>query len=162
MDKPAMTEAMKASISEVLEQMFFIPVDFIAPDTALSESESGKGSITAKLDFSGSPCGSFTIQVPESLAQSVSANFLGIAPQELSYDHVTGTVLEMINMLAGGTLSAYNRSALFDLQIPELMGPQDTREHAEEIIIRVQTPENRMTFKLIPHAGMPPGRLQGT
>ena len=157
MDKSAMAEAMKSSISEVLEQMFFIPVDFTAPDAPLSDTESGNGSIIAKLGFGGSPCGTFMLQVPESLAQSASADFLGLTPQDLSDDHVTGTVLEMINMLAGGALSAYDRRALFDLQLPELIRPHDsdawTREHAEEIVIRIQTPENRMTFKLIPHAG---------
>jgi CheY-specific phosphatase CheX len=151
MDKSAMTEAMKASISEVLEQMFFIPIDFMAPDAVPPDP---LASIIAKLGFSGSPGGTFMIQVPESLAQSISADFLGIAPQDLSDDQVTGTVLEMINMLAGGTLSTYDRHALFDLQIPELISSYDagawTHEGFDGIIIRIQTPENRMAFKLIP------------
>jgi CheY-specific phosphatase CheX len=152
MDKSAMTEAMKASISEVLEQMFFMPIDFIAPDAARSDPESGNGSIIAKLGFCGSLSGTFMLHVPGPLAHSVSADFLGIAPQNLSDDHVTGTVLEMVNMLAGGTLSIYARHALFDLQIPEIISMHDagalTGESSDGIIIRIQTPENRMAFQL--------------
>ena len=32
MDKSVLTDAMKASISEVLAQMFFMPIEFAAPD----------------------------------------------------------------------------------------------------------------------------------
>ena len=153
MDKSKMMDAMKASISEVLEQMFFLPVDCMAPEAAHSNPESDPASIPAKLGFSGSPSGIFMLQVPKSLALSISADFLGISPQEISDDQVAGSVLEMLNMLAGGTLSTYDPHALFDLQIPELITIHDERALAESgsdrIIIRIQTPENRMAFQLI-------------
>ncbi len=153
MDKPAMTEAMRASISEVLEQMFFMPVDFIAPDAARQDPEPGDGSIIAKLGFSGSLAGDFMLQVPTSLAQSVSADFLGTAPSNLSDSDVAGTVLEMANMLVGGALSIYDSQELFDLQIPQLISSQEMGDLAEQgfdgIMIRIQTLDNRMTFQLI-------------
>jgi CheY-specific phosphatase CheX len=153
MDKPAMTEAMRASISEVLEQMFFMPVDFIAPDAARQDPQPGDGSIIAKLGFSGSLAGTFILQVPSSLAQSVSADFLGTAPSNLSDSDVAGTVLELANMLVGGTLSIYDSQALFDLQIPQLINKQDmgafTGQGIDGIAIPIQTLDNRMTFQLI-------------
>jgi len=153
MDKTVLTEAMKASISEVLEQMFFMPIDFIAPEKAWADPEPDNPSIFAKLGFSGSPCGIFMLRIPCALAQSVSADFLGTAPQSLSQDQITGTVLEMVNMLAGSTLSFYDHRALFDLQIPELLAINDARALAQEgsdkIVVRIQTPENRMTFQVV-------------
>jgi CheY-specific phosphatase CheX len=155
MDKSAMTKAMTASISEVLEQMFYMPVDLMPADTSTSEPESGKASIIAKIGFSGSSDGVFILQVPVVTAQSATSDFLGIAPPELSDEQVTGTVLEMVNMLAGSALSIYDPQALFDLRIPELIGLNDvhglTGEIADRILLRIQTPENRMTFQLIVH-----------
>jgi CheY-specific phosphatase CheX len=153
MDKSVLTQAMKASISEVLEQMFFLPIDFIAPEKACADPESDETSIIAKLGFSGLPAGTFLLRIPLALAQSVSADFLGTEPKDLSDDQVTGTVLEMVNMLAGSTLSNYDHQALFDLQIPELITTHDMRALTEEvpdqIMIRIQTPDDRMTFQLI-------------
>ena len=153
MDKSKMMDAMKASISEVLEQMFFLPVDFSVPDATPSELEAEQASIIAKLEFSGSPGGIFLLRVPAALAHSVSADFLGIPPPNLADDQVAGTILEMANMLAGSTLSTYDPHALFDLQIPQLIQDQDESAMAgdipDRIIIRIQTPESRMTFQLI-------------
>ena len=153
MDKSAMMEAMKTSISEVLEQMFYMPIDFIAPGADSPDPETGNASIIAKLGFSGSPSGTFMLQVPATLAQSVSADFLGIAPASLSDHQVTGTVLEMVNMLAGSTLSAYDHHALFNLQIPELSSLHDagalTAAIPDRIMLRIQTPESRITFQLV-------------
>jgi CheY-specific phosphatase CheX len=153
MDKSALTQAMKASISEVLEQMFFLPIDFIAPEKASADPAPEETSIMAKLGFCGSCGGTFLLRIPLALARSISADFLGTEPQSLSADQVTATVLEMVNMLAGSTLSNYDHQALFDLQIPELITIDDvgalTQAVADHIVIRIQTPENRMMFELI-------------
>ena len=153
MDKSAIAEAMKASISEVLEQMFFMPIDFIAPDADRRDPEPGGESIIAKLDFKGSLAGTFMLRVPWALAQAVSADFLGTARSSLSDKDVTGTVLEMVNMLAGGALSTYDAQTLFDLQIPQSISKEkmDTviQQGTDEIRIEIQTTESRMTFQLI-------------
>ena len=153
MDKSAMTDAMRASISEVLEQMFFMPIEFVAPDAARPNPEPDDESIIARLGFSGAVTGIFILQVPSALAQSVSADFLGAARSDLSEADVTGTVLELVNMLAGGALSTYDSRALFDLQIPQLINKQDTGvlagQDADGIMIRIQTPESRIMFQLI-------------
>ena len=150
MDKSALTQAMKASISEVLEQMFFLPIDFIAPEKACADPE--PATIIAKLDFSGSSGGTFVLQMPAALAQSVAADFLGTTAQGLFREQVAATVLEMVNMLAGSTLSTYDHQALFNLQIPELISADAlgalTEKVADQIVIRIQTPESPMTFQV--------------
>ena len=153
MDKSALTQAMKASISEVLEQMFFMPIEFAAPIDSGGDPPSATASIIARIGFCGSPSGTFVLVIPLALAQSVSADFLGATAQSLSGDQVTGTVLEMVNMLAGGTLSKYDTQALFDLQIPELITFNHLRTMTEgvpdRIVIGVQTPDSRITFQLV-------------
>ena len=153
MDKSALTQAMKASISEVLEQMFFMPIEFTAPIDSGGEPLSVAASLIARIGFCGSPSGTFVLVIPLALAQSVSADFLGLAVQSLSDDQVTGTVLEMVNMLAGGTLSKYDHQALFDLQIPELITFSHLRTLTEggsdPIVIGIHTLDSWMTFQLI-------------
>jgi CheY-specific phosphatase CheX len=153
MDKSAMTEAMKASISEVLELMFFMPIEIAAPDKTGADPQLDPETIVAKLEFSGLACGTFFLIIPASLAQSVTADFLGVTSQGQARELVPGTVLEMVNMLAGGTLSAYDHQALFDLQIPELIPVNELRALtegiADNIEISIQTAESRMTFQFV-------------
>jgi CheY-specific phosphatase CheX len=150
MDKSSLTEAMKASISEVLEQMFFMPIEFAVPEDAGADLEPDPATIIAKLEFSGSACGTFLLLIPASLAQSVTADFLGVMSRSQARELVPGTVLEMINMLAGNTLSTYDHQALFDLQIPVLINVKEhhalTEGVADQVVIRIQTPEGRMIF----------------
>ncbi len=153
MDNSALTQAMKASISEVLEQMFFMTIDCQAQDGNSVDPQPVAGSIIAGIGFSGLPSGTFILEIPEDLARSVTANFLGAAARDLSAAQVAATVLEMLNMLAGGTLSCFDRRALYDLQMPELISINDlmtlTDRSPEPIAIRIQTPQSRMMFRLM-------------
>ncbi len=153
MDKKILTEAMKASISDVLERMFFMPMEFAAPEKAGVDPLSDPGAIIAKLEFSGLACGTFFLLIPASLAQSVTADFLGVTSQGQAPKLVAGTVLEMVNMLAGSTLSTYDHQALFDLQLPELITVNELRALtegvADQVVIRIQTPESRLAFQVV-------------
>jgi len=153
MDKSALKEAMKASISEVLERMFFMPMEFAAPEKSGADPLSDPETIIAKLEFSGSAYGTFFLLIPASLAQSVTADFLGVTSKGEARKLVSGTVLEMVNMLAGSTLSTYDHQALFDLQIPELITAKEmhalTEAIAEQVVIRIQTPESQMAFQAV-------------
>ena len=153
MDKAALMKAMKASISEVFERMFFIPIEFTVPEKAGAAPAPAPATIIAKLEFSGSACGTFFLLIPASLAQSVTADFLGVTSQSQARELVPGTVLEMVNMLVGGTLSTYDNQALFDLQIPELIAVKElhalTEGVADQVVIGIQTLESRMTFQVV-------------
>lgn len=153
MDKSALTEAMKASISEVLEQMFFMPIEFTAPEKAGVDPEPDPAAILVKLGFSGASRGTFFLLIPAVLARSATADFLGMTIQSLAQEQVAGTVLEMVNMLAGSTLSNYDHQVQFDLQIPQLITVNQlhalTEGVADQIVIKIQTPESRMTFQVV-------------
>ena len=153
MDKSVLTDAMKASISEVLAQMFFMPIEFAAPDKSGADPQPDPETIVARLGFSGLACGTFFLLIPASLALSVTADFLGVTSKGEARKLVAGTVLEMANMLAGSALSTYDHQVLFDLQTPELITVKElhalTEGVADQVVIRIQTPESRMAFQVV-------------
>jgi CheY-specific phosphatase CheX len=153
MDKSVLTDAMKASISEVLAQMFFMPIEFGAPDKSGVDPQPDPETMVAKLGFSGLACGTFFLIIPASLALSVTADFLGVTSKDEARKLVAGTVLEMANMLAGSALSTYDHQVLFDLQTPELITVKElhalTEGVADQVVIRIQTPESRMAFQVV-------------
>lgn len=153
MDKSLMTQAMKASISEVLEQMFFLPIDFFSLIPGGIDQYINGETVATRLEFSGAHIGTFWLSMPIFLARSVSADFLGSTPEKLSIDQVFGTALEMINMLAGSTLSHYDHAAVFDLSIPDLPPSNRffeacTTADQNQMIIGIQTLQSHMLFFL--------------
>ena len=153
MDKPKMIQAMKASISEVLEQMFFLPIDLVdAGKEKSSPAIDGGETYTAKVGFQGPASGVFRLQIPAALAASISADFLGTLTEELSDEDISGTVKEMLNMLAGNSLSAYDPKAPFNLSIPELTqspaGGEKAGEKRERIDIRIETMDSCMSLNM--------------
>lgn len=153
MDHQAMIRAMKTSISEVLEEMFFMPIDFIGSAADDAGIEDREEMVAARLDFKGPCSGHFLLISPKSLVDSITADFLGVSDQNVSDDQVYGTAMEMINMLAGNTLSQYDHRAVYDLEIPKLV----TLEHTEVpdtgsleyFDVHIETLACRMTLKLV-------------
>jgi hypothetical protein len=82
----------------------------------------------------------------------MAVDFLGISPEMISSDQITETVKEMINMLAGSTLGAYEPEVAFNLQIPKIIAaPRPTKSDSEPeefILLLIETPDNRMAFRL--------------
>ena len=150
MDKPKMIQAMKASISEVLEQMFFLPIDVVDDHNGGSaKAIDAHQSIAASIDFGGPSSGIFVLHIPSALAASITADFLGTDSDELTEDQITGTVKEMLNMLAGNSLSAYDTKASFNLNIPELItSPVSTKEKEGYIDIGIETMDSRMMLHM--------------
>ena len=147
MERKALIRAMKNSISEVLETMFFLPVDF--SDTV--NAEEIQMSVT-KLDFSGPFSGSFVLFIPEEFAVSLTANFLGKDKEKVSEDNVIETSKEVINMIAGSTFANLDDQAVFDLDIPENIifeqavhcpGTED------DIFVQIITLENYFVLKMV-------------
>ena len=78
-EKEALKQAMMDSISEVLEGMFYLPLDF-RDDTdseALWASEKDK-ILATRLEFNGPLAGRFIFTVPDQQALSITADFLFI------------------------------------------------------------------------------------
>lgn len=105
MNKTAMIKAMKASISEVLEQMFFLPIDMVDAGEENKPTGLNQPIIAASVGYDGALSGTFLLNIPADLAASITADFLGTVPEQLSTEQIAGTVKEMINMLAGNSLS---------------------------------------------------------
>jgi CheY-specific phosphatase CheX len=144
---------MKISISEVLETMFFLPIDFL--DTAVAEelTDPEKGRIAAvKLNFSGPFSGSFDLFIPEEFALSITANFLGKDKETVSQENVTETSKEIINMIAGNTFAILDDQTVFDLKIPESIS-FDQAMHStgseDEIFVKIDAMDNYLVLKMV-------------
>jgi len=153
MEKESLTTAMKTSISNVLETMFFLPMDF--PD-AVNKKEfwTGKtGQIMAiRLDFDGPFCGYCVLYMPKKMAVSMAADFMGIDAEGIPDDQIIGTVMEVTNMITGNTFSLYDEEAVFDLKIPGLVRPANFKEvfvgYKNDIFVVIDSLENRMAFQM--------------
>ncbi len=121
MDRETMMKAMTASISEVLETMFFLTVDVVPAEKGGLDTGPGSDEIAVRLDFFGPICGCVYLQVPASLAEEISADFMGVDSMQVTPEQMRGTVKEMVNMLTGNTLSVYDPDAVFDISVPEIV-----------------------------------------
>ncbi|MBF0100264.1 MAG: chemotaxis protein CheX [Desulfobacterales bacterium] len=115
-------KAMRASISEVLETMFFLTLQF---EDQCKLEECGLLDIeriyACKLDFKGKFSGYFTVFIPEEVLIIMAENFMGEERDNLTSDHIEGTIKEVINMVAGSTFSNYNSEIVFNLGIPKMI-----------------------------------------
>ena len=153
MNREILTSAMKNSISNVLETMFFLPVDF-ENSVPLSESwDLDKDKIIAtRLNFDGPLSGYCTLCVPEKLLVSITADFMGKEEKDISIEQARGTLMEINNMIVGNVFSLYDSEAVFDLGVPKLVGLDDFRkdliDSEDRISIVIDTLENRLAFQM--------------
>ena len=124
MNRKAMKEAMKASISEVLETMFFLPLEFseTEADCALLQIAPVKLKC-AGLRFQGPFGGEATFLIPNASARSLTADFMGRDLDEIGGEDVDATIKELLNMICGKALSLFEAKAVFKLGIPEMVNP---------------------------------------
>lgn len=122
MDRNVMMKAMKASISNVLEKMFFKTVTIYEADTALPEWFQAAEPLTgASLSFEGPESGSIYFIVPESAATQITADFLGLEADQVDAAKCADTVKEALNMIGGSMLSGLDRQRAYKLGIPRLI-----------------------------------------
>ncbi|MDY6842553.1 MAG: chemotaxis protein CheX [Thermodesulfobacteriota bacterium] len=153
MEKKALITAMKNSISDVLEKMFFLPLDFfeaVGQEELWNRDE--RDLVTSTLNFHGPFSGHFTFFIPKKLAFFLAANFLGSDEESVSQDQATETMKEIVNMIAGNTFSNYDDKAIFNLEIPKLVdfsqiGNKDL--NSEEVFIAVKTLESNLAMKMV-------------
>jgi CheY-specific phosphatase CheX len=148
-----MTTAMKNSISDVLETMFFLSLDFSNGLDIHELWDTGKDQIiAAKLSFSGPLSGYAVFCIPKKSALSITADFMGKDEEEISDDQINGTVKEIINMIMGNTFSLYDAEVVFNLGVPELVGFndffKDLSDSEKSFSIVVETLENYLAFQM--------------
>jgi len=105
--------AIHASAMEVLETMFFTSV-LDEPEPVPDEA-----SISVSLTFHGTPPGTFQIDIGQSAARSLAADFLGADLEEVTLERAQEVACELANMLCGSVLSHVGPNAHFDLTHPE-------------------------------------------
>ncbi|MBF0257465.1 MAG: chemotaxis protein CheX [Desulfamplus sp.] len=110
------------SISEVMETMFYIPVE--PRDGLIAFEESGLPGPdrleAATITFHGMFSGTIELIIPSSLLMIMTENFMGEKRQHLTQKHLEGTLKETLNMLAGNTFSKVDSQSSFCLGVPEL------------------------------------------
>jgi CheY-specific phosphatase CheX len=146
MKKTLMT-AMTTSISEVMETMFFLPVE-IGSEMLFEKSGIEKErSIACQLTFTGDASGKLTIAAPSDLAAEMAENFIGEPKDQLTQEHLSGTLTEMLNMVCGNALSKTKPKVPYALGIPETVSWGDLDEKTEYTLI--ETLDSRMVVSLM-------------
>ena len=116
-DSSALAEALRSSVSDVLEKMFFVrsleedDLQECADDTVMA----------AQLTFRGEPSGSLRLRIRAKAARVIAADFLGAQEEDLSEREVGDVICELANMICGSVLSRVESSVLFRLDSPRLL-----------------------------------------
>ncbi|RJR33549.1 MAG: chemotaxis protein CheX [Desulfobacteraceae bacterium] len=153
MEPEILRSAMKRSISEVLEKMFFMPVDFPGtPEQEWADLCRPKKFMVAKLAFNGPFSGQFLFFIPEEMTSSLAAGFLGQDEQHVTVEHRADTVKEIVNMIAGNMFCILDNNALFNLEIPVMIEGADMEAafsgSSGGIFLPVQTVDSSLGLQL--------------
>ena len=149
--KKTLMKAMTNSISEVMETMFFLPVE-IGHETIFEESGIGADDCFAcHLSFTGDAAGKLILACPAKLTAEMAQNFLGESEDRLSREHLSGTLTEMLNMVCGNALSKTHPMAPYSLGLPEPVPCSDI--DGKEKFILIRTIDSRMAVSLVLEEG---------
>jgi len=151
MKKTLMT-AMKDSIFNVLETMFFLSVDIDEKLTVPQSSLLSSGKILGcRLPFTGASRVVFYFFIPEFLLADITENFVGEDKSSLTEEHLKGTLNEILNMVAGSTFAQYDELIEVKLGIPEPIHVDEAMRQAlssySEYYYLVETTEGFLLFK---------------
>lgn len=114
--------AMAASISEVLETMFYLPLETEGTGDPVKRGFFDMKDIrTCRLVFSGDIKGCMVMMVPESLLVPMAVDFMGEEKENIERQHTDGILKEVVNMVLGNLLSSFDSNKDFRLGIPELL-----------------------------------------
>jgi CheY-specific phosphatase CheX len=114
--------AMTTSISEVLETMFFMPLEF---EEQISLEKLGLAVtpdlMTCRLDFKGKLNGFFLLTIPERLLITMAGDFMGEDRSSITREHSVGIIKEVANMVVGNMFAEMDSQSEFNLGIPEIV-----------------------------------------
>jgi CheY-specific phosphatase CheX len=149
--KEALKTAMMTSTSEVLETMFFMSIEATEVNqwAGMDVDVSGEKHYASRINFSGPLSGFFILTVPQDILSAMTEMFMGMEATDVTEKHLSGTISEAINMIAGNTFSILDDQAVFNLEIPELLDAQSLPGTAgqtenETIYLRIETPSGRL------------------
>lgn len=154
MNRENLIKALKEAISEVLEKMFFLPLECEAG--ASSSQSSGVAllnSLVTKITFNGSFSGYIVFYLPKELSYSLTADFLGTEPADITAEQAWGTAREITNMIAGNTFSHFNSKQVFDIGIPEEYSGDHSEFESDDqdriIRISIDTENDHLEVRLV-------------
>ena len=138
---------MMTSISEVMETMFFLPVEFGEESKAINDRmKEYKPDMACQLKFSGDVSGKITLLIPESLLGEMAENFMGTPKEELTSEHISGTLTEVLNMVCGNALGKVESKVPFELDIPAMI---DETKISDSLLFNIiQTPGAVMALNI--------------
>lgn len=127
---------MMNSISDVMETMFFMPVEFEEKlKTIKTIQDQGDPVCACRLKFSGDYSGAVYLTVPKTLLAEMTENFMGESEDHLKEEHLSGTLTETLNMICGSALGKVESNEPFALAIPEIVQLKDIPETLEFHIV---------------------------
>ena len=151
MNENVIRQALRESVDEVLERMFFVEVLGESTDPV---SDASAGEIAAALTFQGDPSGSFLLRLTPVAARQIAADFLGIDEPEVSDTQTSDVVRELANMICGSVLSRLESAATFRLAEPRIVPPsKEIAGNPAYIHYAAELPNGRLIVSL--GAGIP-------
>jgi len=150
---------METSISEVFETMFFLPLEMNDQISLEASGLMNTGqTIACRIDFTGSFSGYFILFIPEKLGFHLAVSFMGAEEEEITDMHISGTIKEAINMLAGSTFTSFDNTIEFQLTIPETTDVnQETvpggMVEEREIVVIAETAKGYLALKAVIESG---------
>ncbi|MFZ5452941.1 MAG: chemotaxis protein CheX [Thermodesulfobacteriota bacterium] len=111
-----MLSNLKAATFEVLETMFYLFPESLEEGEVVPVQGPF---IRSWVTIAGPQSICIGLQVPQSLARKMAANFLGTAEEEISKSAMEDICKETTNMMAGAFLSRMGASGAFKLKTPE-------------------------------------------
>ncbi len=149
MEKSTMKEALRDSISKVLETMFFQPVQISTDGVDLLQWFTRKPSLYgASINFCGPIDGSLFFLIPKTAVDEITANFLGNNVESIEEEQRKDTIKEALNMIGGNMLSGIDTEGRFSLDIPQLIAKEslssDKLQDLQGEIFHIETEDNRM------------------
>jgi CheY-specific phosphatase CheX len=113
----SIAQALRESVVEVLERMFFIEASEEADDVAAAEDPK----VQVELNFEGDPPGAFRLSLARGAAALIAADFLGEDAGSVSPRQVDDVARELTNMICGAVLSRVESSVTFRLAPPAIL-----------------------------------------
>jgi CheY-specific phosphatase CheX len=144
MSEPEIQEALRDSVSEVLEKMFFVRALGETPVPRPAGSPPPP-EITARLLFQGEPPGSLTVRLTCAAARSIAADFLGDDVEAVSGRQTAEVVCELANMICGSLLSRVEGATTFHLAAPQIVASSERAEGPSTTVYAVDLAHGPLT-----------------
>jgi CheY-specific phosphatase CheX len=154
MSKEKLLKNMKTAISNVMETMFFQPIQINDnPKLVQNWFSNDQTLFGARLDFDGPVSGTTYILFSTGDMEELTADFLGISREDVHKDQVRDTIKETLNMISGNMLSLCDDASDFHLNIPEFMDEEELVSKRHEVLkgdmLFIETKEKRLIMGLI-------------